>query len=467
MAYDLLIFTYYKNLPDVAWLTTLVQLLIVTPISMLAIAYTRRSKPIVSYEFMPVLVALVSLVAGLLINNRSQLPVAMLYNYSPIMTLLYVNVVVSVRFGYAAWTTALVFLITAFDMAWMHEVIPHAREQIVGSVVIAGLTSLLANYKVDRALRRAYLLNARERLRRIELARFAERQALDYEARQRTAEVLAAGTRSFSGVAQVTLDDLAQVSGEMRTLAEHLARASGITAQRAASMAAGAHQASNHVEATAAAIRDLATTAGTVSRGVAGSIEMANRAIERAGHTTATIARLSGAAGQIGAVVTTIHTIAARTKLLALNAMIEAARAGPAGRGFSVVAEEVKVLALQAAQATDTISEQIGAIQLCTAEAVSALEGIDATIGEISGVATEVSAVMQRQAAATEEISRNIAGVVSNAQDVSGTAGEVQRDAEETGSVAARVLQAASAVGERQVGMREQVADFLLNIKAA
>ncbi len=467
IAYDLLLFTYFRNLPDVAVLTTLVQLLLVTPLSIVAIIYTSQARRTVLVESIPSFFAVISLIAGLAINNRSQIPVAMLYNYSPIITLLYVNVVVSVRFTVAAWTTVIVFLITAIDMAGMREVIPHAKDQIVSSVVIVGLMSLLANYKVDSALRRAYLLNARERLRRVELARFAERQALDYGARQRTAEVLEAGTRGFSGVAAAALDDLAQVSGEMRTLAEQLARASGTTAQRAASMAAGAHRASIHVEATATAIRDLAATAATVSRGVAGSIEMANRAIERAGQTTATITRLSGAAGQIGAVVTTIHDIAARTKLLALNAMIEAARAGPAGRGFSVVAEEVKVLALQAAQATETISEQIGAIQVCTAEAVNALQGIDATIGEISGVATEVSAVMRQQATATEEISRNIAGAVSSAQDVSGTAGEVQRDAEETGSVAARVLHAASAVGDREIGMRGHVADFLVNIRTA
>ena len=466
-AYNLAILPYYRDLPDIAVLTTIVQLLVVTPISIMAIVYNRGARPTVVRELIPALIAIFSLVAGMAIIHRSEFPVAVLYRYAAILTLLYVNVVVSIRFKFAACTTGVVCVATFINLAWMNDVIPNAKDQIWTAVVLTGLLTLLANYKVEKEVRRAYLLNARERLRRGEVARFAEIRALDYEARRRTSEVLEAGTLSFSTVASAALDDFAQVSGEMRTLAEQLARASDATAQRAASMAAGAQMAATHVTATATAIRDLAVTASEVSRGVAGSIEMANQAVERAGQTTATIARLSDAAGQIGAIVTTIRAIAESTKLLSLNAMIEAARAGPAGRGFSVVAQEVKALALQAAVATETISKQIGAIQLCTTEAVDALLGIDATIGQISGVATDVSVVMRQHAAATDAISRSVAGAARNTLDVSGTAGDVQHDAEDTGRIAARVLSAAGAVGDRELKLRAHVADFLVGIRAA
>ncbi len=467
IAYDMMVFAYFRDLPDVAWLTVFVQLAVVTPLTLISTAYNMMARSSFAREFIPVFIAVLSLVAGLVVNRRSTMPVALMYHFAPLLTLLYVNVVVSVRFSFAVWTTVIVLAITFVDLNFLHESIPHAKAQIASAIVLAAVMTLLSNYRVDRDLRRAYLLNVRERLRRDETARMAELQAMDFEARRRASEVLETNTRSFSTVASAALDDVAQVSGEMRTLAEQLTQASGITAERAASMAAGAQMASSQVAATATAVRDLAESAAKVSHVVAGSIEMASRAVERAEQTTTTIARLSDAASRIGAVVTIIRDIAGRTKLLALNAMIEAARAGPAGLGFSVVAEEVKMLALQAAVATETITEQIGAIQACTAEAVGALQGIDATINQISGVATDVSAVMRQQAAATEEISRNVVGAAQNASEVSGTAVEVQRDAEVTGSVAARVLFAAGAVGERELGLRAHVADFLTEIRAA
>ncbi len=467
LVYDLTVLSYFRDLPDVARLTTLVQLLFVTPLCLCAIAYNRRKRSFLAREGIPAAMAVLTLVANVFVLHHSQLPLATLYHYSPIMTIIYINVVVSVRFPVAVWATVIVLAVTALDMATLHVAIPAAKGQIISAIVLAGLMTLLANYRTDKELRHAYLINARERLHRCEIARLAEVEALDHAARRRAADGLEADTLRFSSVASVALDDFAQVSGNMRILAQHLTCASDATAQRAAAMASGAQMASTHVAATAAAIRSLANTTSSVSRDVAGSIEMANGAVEQAGQTTATIMRLSRAADQIGAIVTTIQAIAKRTKLLALNAMIEAARAGDAGRGFSVVAEEVKVLAAQAALATETISNQIGAIELCTAEAVSALQGINATIGHINGVATQVAVVMREQAVATEEISLNVASAACNASEVSGLAGEVQRDAEAAGQVAVSVLGAASAVGERESGLRAHVADFLVGIRAA
>src|SRR5690606_32579257 len=114
--------------------------------------------------------------------------------------------------------------------------------------------------------------------------------------------------------------------------------------------------------------------------------------------------RLSEAAGRIGDVVKLITAIADQTKLLALNATIEAERAGEAGLGFAVVAQEVKALAAQTANATMEIGNQIAAIQGATELSVTSIKEISRTIGEMAGIASAIAAAFDEQSAATGEI---------------------------------------------------------------
>jgi len=88
------------------------------------------------------------------------------------------------------------------------------------------------------------------------------------------------------------------------------------------------------------------------------SRRISSEAVARAEKADARIADLAQAAARIGDVVQLINSVAAQTNLLALNATIEAARAGDAGRGFAIVAQEVKALAAQTAKATEEIETQ-------------------------------------------------------------------------------------------------------------
>src|SRR5436309_10145290 len=88
--------------------------------------------------------------------------------------------------------------------------------------------------------------------------------------------------------------------------------------------------------------------------------------------------------------------IAARTNLLALNATIEAARAGEAGRGFAIVAQEVKSLAGQTARATQDISQRIEAIQAVTHRSVEAIQGISHTIGHLDRFSGRIASAVEQ-----------------------------------------------------------------------
>src|SRR5262249_16901373 len=145
-----------------------------------------------------------------------------------------------------------------------------------------------------------------------------------------------------------------------------------------------------------------------IGRQVAGSTASTGRAVNEANRAGSEIRTLADAALRIGDVVKLISEIAEQTNLLALNATIEAARAGEAGRGFAVVASEVKSLATQTAKATEEISAKVGEMQQSTTNSVAAVEAITQTIAEINGITEAIAASIEQQGQATREIARNV-----------------------------------------------------------
>ena len=103
-----------------------------------------------------------------------------------------------------------------------------------------------------------------------------------------------------------------------------------------------------------------------------------------------------------------ITSIAQKTDLLALNATVEAARAGEVGAGFAVVANEVKELAKQTSNATEEISRKIEAIQTDAKAAVSAISSISSVITKVNEISMSIATAVEQQSATTAEMSRNV-----------------------------------------------------------
>ena len=176
---------------------------------------------------------------------------------------------------------------------------------------------------------------------------------------------------------------------------------------------------------------------------------------------------LSQAAQKIGDVVRLISAIAEQTNLLALNATIEAARAGEAGKGFAVVANEVKSLANQTAKATGEISEQVGAMQAATEQAVSAIRHIGATIHEINEIASSITSSVEEQRSATQEIARNVQEASSSTVEVSSNIEQVSSAAADTQTASSQVLGAAKGLSGQSSILRTEVDKFLIAARAS
>jgi len=283
------------------------------------------------------------------------------------------------------------------------------------------------------------------------------------EKRQTLTQLADEFDRSVGTIVQVVTASASQM--------ESSAQAMTATAQEASSrsqtVARAAEETSNNVQTVAAAADEMHKSIGEIARQVSESTKIAGRAVEEAKRTNRTVSGLAEAAQRIGDVVTLIQDIAEQTNLLALNATIEAARAGDAGKGFAVVASEVKNLAGQTARATEEISQQISDMQGASGNAVEAIAGIGATIGDVSSIANAIASAVEEQGAATQEIARNIQEAASGTGEVSSNIDTVNQAASDTGATASQVLDAAQNLSQQGSALRDQVQKFLNEVRAA
>ena len=379
------------------------------------------------------------------------LPIAFLAFSLPLYVLFGINL--AVRYDFAFITSVMLMV-----LAWYL-----AKTVVEQSQNIVQLH--LKNEELNETRLAEALLRDRQNSRELDEAH--ERAAAKENiAKERRMHLLALADQFDSSVVE-TSDDLAAAIAELTGSATSLTTIAGTTsddARATRNRASAATDAAQHVAVAAEQLDQAVAEVGTQIQANLAHIAEVGQATRQ---SEAAMTLLVQRAGGIGKIVHTISDVARQTNLLALNATIEAARAGEAGRGFAIVAQEVKALAGQTARMTEDIAAQLNEIDRFVNDAAMALDKAGEELTQLEECGTMIASATEEQRAASDEIRRHSTMAAAESERAQSSVSRVTHAADETRKHSSGVSDIAQSLTIRSTSLRTATEGFLRELRAS